>query len=216
MMHSANTVFLKPIIIAIGLLVGRPVAFWINATLMAVWLYLIWPLFHPVYLNQIYVVFLMILTLPALGYAYLTLIGGKKVNIGLLIACVFTFTLGETYLRLWVPAPEQRWSGPIVTNGQHPYYMFTGAPNSSGRMIRQQGGANDADNNYRLNSLGFRIERPLIKSKPEGELRIFVIGGSSIFNGAPLSKTIPGWIESELRNRGFSRAKVHNFGIVAA
>src|SRR5215831_5823421 len=216
MMHSANSVFLKPIIIAIGLLVGRPVAFWINATLIVVWLYLIWPLFTPVYLNQIYVVFLIILTLPALGYAYLTLVGGKKINIGLLIACVFAFTLGETYLRLWVPAPEQRWSGPIVTNGQHPYYMFTGAPDSSGRMVPQQGGANDADNNYRLNSLGFRIERPLIKSKPEGELRIFVIGGSSIFNGAPLSKTIPGWIESELRNRGFSRAKVHNFGIVAA
>src|SRR5262249_45528181 len=183
---------------------------------MAVWLYLIWPLFHPVYLNQIYVVFLMILTLPALGYAYLTLIGGKKVNIGLLIACVFAFTLGETYLRLWVPAPEQRWSGPIVTNGQHPYYMFTGAPDSSGRMIPQQGGAKDADNNYRLNSLGFRIERPLIKSKPEGEVRIFVLGGSSVYNGAPLARNIPSQLESELLHHGFFEARVYNFGIVSA
>ena len=215
-MHSANSVFLKPIVIAIGLLVGRPVAFWINATLIAVWLYLIWPLFTPVYLNQIYVVFLMILTLPALGYAYLTLIVGKKINIGLLIACVFAFTLGETYLRLWVPAPEQRWSAPIVRNGQHPYYMFTGAPASSGRMVPQQGGAGDADNIYRLNSLGFRIERPLVKSKPEGEVRIFVLGGSIVFNGAPLAKTIPGQLESELVRRGFSGVKVYNFGVVSA
>ena len=37
-----------------------------------------------------------------------------------------------------------------------------------------------------------------------------------MFNGAPLEKTIPGQIESELRNRGFSGAKVYNFGIVAA
>src|SRR5262249_10318049 len=147
-MHLANTIFLKPIAAAIGLLVDRPVAFWINATLIALWLYMIWPLFAPVYLNQIYVVYLVILTLPALGYAYLALIGGKQVNIALLMACVFGFTLSETYLRLWVPAPEQRWSAPIVTNGQHPYYMFTGAPDSSGRMIPQQGGANDADNNY--------------------------------------------------------------------
>src|SRR5262249_60199011 len=100
MMHSANSVFLKPIVIAIGLLVGRPVAFWINATLIAVWLYLIWPLFTPVYLNQIYVVYLMILTLPALGYAYLALVGGKQFNIGLLMACGFGFTLVETCLHL--------------------------------------------------------------------------------------------------------------------
>ena len=94
--------------------------------------------------------------------------------------------------------------------------MFTGAPDSSGRMIPQQGGANDTENDYRINSLGFRIERPLVKSKLEGELRIVVIGGSTVFNGAPLEKTIPGQIESQLLHRGFSGAKVYNFGIVSA
>ena len=215
-MQSRNIVFSKSVAVTIGFVVGRPVAFWINAALCAVWLYLLWPLFYPVFLNPIYVIYLTILTLPALGYAYLALIGGRRINIGLLMACVFGFTLGETYLRLRIPAPEQRWSAPIVTNGQHPYYMFTGAPDSSGRMMPQQGGANDADNIYRLNSLGFRIERPLTKSKPEDELRIFVLGGSTVFTGAPLAKTIPGQIESELLGRGFSGAKVYNFGIVSA
>jgi len=211
-----SRILLRPVAVVIRFVVNRPIAFWINAALVTIWLYLLWPLFRPVYLNPIYVFYLMILTLPALAFAYLALVGGGRINIGLLITCVCGFAVGEIFLSLRIPEPEQRFWAAIVSNGQRPYYMFTGAPNSSGRMIRQQGGANDADNNYRLNSLGFRIERPLIKSKPEGELRIFVIGGSSIFNGAPLSKTIPGWIESELRNRGFSRAKVHNFGIVAA
>ena len=207
--------FLKPAVVAIGYVAARPVTFWLNAALITVWLYLLWPLFDPVYVNPIYVVYLTILTLPALGYAYLALIGGRQINIGLMIACVFGFAIGETYLRLSIPAPGQRQSAPIAANGQHPYYMFTGVPNSSGRMVPQQGGVNDADNIYRLNSLGFRIERPLIKLKPEGELRIFVLGGSTVFQGAPLAKTIPGQIEAELRSV-FSGSKVYNFGIVSA
>jgi lysophospholipase L1-like esterase len=173
-------------------------------------------LFGPVYLNLTYVIYLTTLTLPVLAFAYLALVGSRLINIGLLIACVCGLAIGEIYLRLRIPAPEQRWSAPIVRNGQHPYYMFTGAPHSSGRMMPEQGGADDADNIYRLNSLGFRIDRPLIKSKPEGEVRIFVLGGSTVFNGAPLAKTIPSQIEFELLRRGFSGAKVYNFGIVAA
>jgi len=211
-----SRIFSRPVAVAIGFVASRPVAFWINAALVNIWLYLLWPLFSPVYLNPIYIFYLMVLTLPALGYASLALVGSRQINIGLLIGCVFGFALGEIYLRVWIPAPERRFSAPIVSNGQRPYYMFTGAPNSRGRMVPQQGGGNDSDNDYRLNSLGFRIERPLVKSKLEGELRIFVIGGSTVFNGAPLEKTIPGQLESELRNRGFSGAKVYNFGIVAA
>jgi lysophospholipase L1-like esterase len=210
-----SRIFSRSVAAAIGFVVSRPVAFWINAALVSIWLYLLWPLFSPVYLNPIYVAYLMILTIPVLGYASLALVGSRQTNVGLLMGCVFGFAFGEIYLRLWIPAPEQRFSAPIVMNGQRPYYMFTGVPNSSGRMIPQQGGK-DSENDYRLNSLGFRIERPLVKSKLEGELRIFVIGGSTVFNGAPLEKTIPGQIESELRSRGFSRAKVYNFGIVAA
>lgn len=212
----ANHSFFKLVALAIKYIAGRSVAFWLNAALVAGWLFLLWPLFDPVFFTPIYAAYLTVLTLPALGYTYLALIGGMRVNIGLLIACVLGFAIGESYLRFRIPAPEQRWSAPIVTNGQHPYYMFTGAPDSSGRMVPQQGGANDADNIYRLNSLGFRIEGQLIKSKPQNELRIFVLGGSTVFQGAPLAKTIPGQLESELLRRGFSGAKVYNFGIVSA
>src|SRR5262245_27366413 len=52
----------RPVAVAIRFVVSRPVAFWINATMIAVWLYLLWPLFKPVYLNPIYVIYLTTLT----------------------------------------------------------------------------------------------------------------------------------------------------------
>jgi lysophospholipase L1-like esterase len=177
---------------------------------------LLWPLFNPVFFSPIYAIYLTVLTLPALAYAYLALIGGSRINLGLLIALVFVFAVGEIYSRVRILQPEQRWSGPIVRNGQHPYYMFTGAPNTSEQMAPQMGGANDNENLVTLNSLGFRIERLLEKVKPPSELRIFVMGGSSVFNGAPLAKTIPGQIEAELLRKGFSQARVYNFGVVSA
>ena len=195
---------------------NRPVIFWINALLVAVWLYLLWPLFDPVYFHAAYAIYLAILTLPALGYAYLALVGGRWINAALLVLLALGVAAGEAYVRLRIAPPEQRAAGPLIANGQHPYYMFTGIPGSRGRMAPQQGGTSEADNTYTLNSLGFRIERPLGKTKPEGELRIFVLGGSTTFHGAPLAKTVPGQIEAELRRLGFSNAVVYNFGVVSA
>jgi hypothetical protein len=200
---------------AIQYLGDRRLSFWLNAVLVGGWLYLLWPLFSPVFFTPIYAIYVTVLVLPALLYAYLALIGGNRLNLGLLIASFCVFGIGETYLRLKVAPPEQRFSGPIVTNGQHPYYMFTGAPNRLVQTIPQMGGTNDPENFAKLNALGFRIERPLEKTKPAGELRILVLGGSTVFFGAPLAKTIPGQIESELVRRGISRATVYNFGAVS-
>ena len=47
-------------------------------------------------------------------------------------------------------------------------------------------------------------------------MRVFVTGGSTVFNGAPLSNAIPGQIESDLGQKGFRNARVYNFGIVGA
>ena len=205
----------KPAMTAIRYGGGRPLFFWLNAVLVGGWLFLLWPLFSPVFLSPIYAVYLALLVLPALAYAYLALIGGNRINFGLLIVSFLVFAIGETYLRLKITLPEERFSGPIVTNGQYPYYMFAGAPNYVGQMAPQMGGTNATENLVKLNSLGFRIERPLEKSKPAGELRIFVVGGSTVFMGAPLANTIAGQIESELVRRGISGAKVYNFGAVS-
>src|SRR5215813_4208551 len=205
----------KPVMTAIRYFAGRPLFFWLNAALVGGWFYLLWPLFSPLYFTPKYFIYLAMLVLPALAYAYLTLIGGNRINLGLLIGSVFVFTIGEAYLRLGTSTEEGGFES-VGSNRQHPYYMFTGAPNSFVRMVPQQGGANETESLAKLNSLGFRIEGPLEKSKPAGELRIFVVGGSPVFLGAPLAKSIPGQIESELVRRGISGAKVYNFGVVAA
>ena len=194
----------------------RPLFFWLNAVLVGGWLYLLWPLFSPVFFTPIYAIYLAALLLPAIAYAYLALIGGHRTNLGLLICLFFVLATGETYLRLKVDPRGDRFSRPIIANGQHPYYVFTGIPNTLGEMAPQMGGANGSENVVKLNSLGFRIERPLQKRKPAGELRIFVVGGSTVFMGAPLTKTIPGQIEAELVRRGMSGAKVYNFGVISA
>jgi hypothetical protein len=113
---------------------GRPLFFWLNAVLVGSWLFLLWPLFSPIFFTPIYAVYLTVLVLPALAYAYMALIGGNRINLGLLIASFFVFAIGETYLRLKVTPPEERFSGPIVANGQHPYYGFTGIPNALKQM----------------------------------------------------------------------------------
>src|SRR5262249_4437344 len=111
---------------AIRNLGGRLPFLWLNAFLVGGWIFLLWPLFSPVFFTPIYAIYLTVLVLPALVYAYLALIGGNRINLGLLIASLFVFAIGESYLRLKVISPKQRWSGPIIANGQHPYYMFTG------------------------------------------------------------------------------------------
>jgi hypothetical protein len=151
---------------ALRYLGGRPLSFWLNAVLIGGWLYLLWPLFSPIFFTPIYAIYLAVLVLPALAYAYLALIGDNRINLSLLIASLFVFAIGETYLRLKSSPLEQRGSAPIVANGQHPYYMFTGAPNTLAQMAPQMGGTGETENLVKLNSLGFRIERPLEKSKP--------------------------------------------------
>jgi lysophospholipase L1-like esterase len=170
----------------------------------------------PVFFRPIYFAYVATLMLPAIGYAYLAFVGGPKINAGLLVVLVVGFAIGEAYVRREPSPPENEIAATIISGRQHPYFMYTGNPNSTNRIPLQQGGRNDADRIYTLNSDGFRIERPLERNKPEQQLRIFVTGGSIVVFGAPLSNTIPGLIEFDLAKKGFPNAKVYNFGIVGA
>ena len=51
--------------------------------------------------------------------------------------------------------------------------------------------------------------------KPAGEIRIFVLGGSTVVHGVPLANTIPGVIERHLRENGLAAARVYDFGVVS-
>jgi lysophospholipase L1-like esterase len=194
---------------------NRPSWFWINSALVVGWLYLLWPLFHPIFLTPIYVAYVATLVLPAIGYAYLAAVGGKKINIGLLIIVIGGLAIGETVLR-FRGSPSDGEFTPSFTDGQVPYYMFTGEPNGVAYMPSSQGGSKKSDLTYHLNADGFRIDRPLPKTKPKGELRIFITGGSTVVYGAPSTKTIAGFLESDLSQRGIAGVKVYNFGVIGA
>ena len=72
-----------------------------------------------------------------------------------------------------------------------PYVTFGGVPNAGN-----------------LNKLGYPGPAPSI-AKGSGEVRIVVIGGSTVMLGPP---TITELIQKKLRDLGFTKAKVYNFG----
>jgi lysophospholipase L1-like esterase len=47
------------------------------------------------------------------------------------------------------------------------------------------------------------------------EIRIFVVGGSTVLFGATLADSIPGAIETALHAEGLQAARVYNFGVAA-
>lgn len=73
-----------------------------------------------------------------------------------------------------------------------PYVMFAGNPELPG-----------------INPLGYPGKMPQ-KEKTPGVLRIFVLGGSTIYNGNP---TIPESLEELIHRHGRIKAEVYNFGV---
>jgi len=63
-----------------------------------------------------------------------------------------------------------------------------------------------------LNELGYRGPAPPMP-KPQGEVRVVVLGGSTVFLGKP---ALPELIEDRLHAIGFEGVRVYNFGVVAS
>lgn len=95
-----------------------------------------------------------------------------------------------------------------------PYFMFSGPPGGTVEMPAAMGGSVE-ERQARFNNDGFRIETEITIPKPKDEVRIFVLGGSTVMVGAPLSNAIPGLIETSLRAMGLAGARVYNFGVIS-
>jgi len=63
-----------------------------------------------------------------------------------------------------------------------------------------------------LNNLGYRGDQPSIHKK-EGEYRVFVVGGSTVFMGSP---TIPEILENIFHENGYDNVNVYNFGTISS
>ncbi len=81
-----------------------------------------------------------------------------------------------------------------------PYIMFGGEKN--GVMN---------NNKETFNSMGYRGQEPSMP-KPQGEFRIFMLGGSTVVKGEPPIATL---LESEFKKDNKKNVKVYNFGIVS-
>jgi lysophospholipase L1-like esterase len=67
-----------------------------------------------------------------------------------------------------------------------------------------------------FDEMGFRNLAPPSRAKPPGEIRIFVLGDSTIFGGASNAQTIPGRLETALHDTGLTEARVYNYGVVSS
>ncbi len=154
--------------------------------------------------------------LPFFIFGLPIIFGNKLVNRIVFIIFISIFFVGETLIRMGFlnNLAITAWDKSNFYRYPKPYVEFLGKPNTSiffSPYQKMGGTKNDA--NINLNDLGFRGELP---SKAKGgEFRIIVLGGSTVFNGIPLSKSIPGELEQLFHNDGFSKVKVYNWGVVS-
>ena len=122
-----------------------------------------------------------------------------------LLSCVIGFLIVEYLSRLFLTsrAPLERRFPIQNTRMPKPYVMFGGKPNTT---IVNEG------SEEQLNHLGYRGPAPEMP-KPEGEFRVFILGGSSVLNGSPPIGQI---LEERCREQGFSETEVYNFGVISS
>src|SRR3989344_3910680 len=153
---------------------------------------------------------------PLFIIGVLILFGNRLINRLIFISLITIFLLGEGLTRMGViyNLSARSWDYSNFYRYPKPFVEFSGKPNSSALFLAyEQMGGTKQDATITLNDLGFRGELPL-PDKSE-EFRIIMLGGSTVFNGVPLSKSIPGELEQLFHNNGFSKVKVYNWGVVS-
>jgi lysophospholipase L1-like esterase len=122
------------------------------------------------------------------------------------VSAAFGFVLLELLSRWLLPAAsplEQLYPAGTVRAPQ-PYTMFGGLPH--GRLAYPPGTPE------RLNSRGYRGAEPAAV-KPAGEIRVFVVGGSTVFEGDP---SLPELLEGRLHEAGWTGVRCFNYGVISS
>ncbi len=105
------------------------------------------------------------------------------------------------------PANTADWLRPA------PYMMFTGPLRAA--ITSPEPLATGIDALIRFNDQGFRLSHNPVLPKPKEELRIFMLGGSTLVLGSPNTASISFAVEQHLQQTGLRNARVYNFGVVA-
>ena len=193
-------------------------AFYLNIIILFILIFLIKSLFdhessQPFLFgySPYYLLYLGFLNVFLIVFFILILCKGRIFNRNILLAILFVFLALELALRFHGGNKPYREN---IYRFPKPYVMFTGEPKGRQFIVDIMGKSNKRVW-ITLNELGFRVKKQLPKQKTNDELRIFVLGGSAVFNGTPLSNSIPGQLEQLFHHDGYENVKVYNFGVVS-
>ena len=194
---------------------SKNIFFWFNIGILAGITFLTFPFFHyessnPVIFGySIKYLLGLLLFVFLVGYLIvLVLSSGKFFNKVLFFTIIGGLLIVELSLKLF-ESPD--YAIKDISGFYVPYMMYTGKPNSE-QIYTDRTCPRGI---IKLNELGFRIERPLSKQKTDREIRIFILGGSVVFNGYPLSNSIGGQLEKLFHKAGYINVKVYNFGVTS-
>lgn len=150
-----------------------------------------------------YFVFISLYIVSSVIFVWLIFKKDKRFNRDLFIIIIISFVLVECFL--WILSPWfLQTSSPYqaqIYRFPKPYVMFTGEPNA-------------VHGSLTLNELGFRGELP--PKDKSNEIRIIMLGGSTVFGGTPLSKSIAGQLELLFHQDGYNNVKLYNWGVVSS
>ena len=192
-------------------------AFIFNVAVAALLLWLILPLFAhrsiaPTIVSRYsltYALYLLAWSGIVACYAVFAFVAPPAANRVVAVAVLAAAIATEAYLR-WRGAGG--YPGEDAARWPRPYVEFGGKPDAVFLGPERMGGA-ASDRTVTLNRLGFRGGEPPMPKR--GETRVFVLGGSATFNGAPLAQSIPGWIEKLARESGRASVTVYNWGVTS-
>jgi len=155
---------------------------------------------------------LLAAALLSAGLVYLLFRAGPKLNWTVCLTSLIALAAIESVFRLASHDPS---SGQDPVRVPRPYVVFGGKPDARFPDKAPMTAPGEQAEPIHLNHLGFRFEKSLPLAKPEGQKRVFVLGGSTVFNGNPESKTIPSLLEQRFHQDGFTHVQVYNFGSVS-
>jgi hypothetical protein len=122
------------------------------------------------------------------------------------VSTALGFVLLELLSRWLLPAasPLEKLYPAGTARAPQPYTMFGGLPH--GRLAIPPGTPE------RLNGRGYRGAEPA-PVKPDGEIRVFVVGGSTVFEGDP---SLPELLEARLHEAGLTGVRCFNYGVLSS
>jgi hypothetical protein len=188
-----------------------------NLSILALLVWLFEPLLHhrsitPAILSRYsvgYAIYLTAWFVFLIAFAILCVTAAPRMNQTIAITVVLIFVCAELYLRVAGPGG---YAGEDAARWPRPYVTFAGKPGARFASPERMGGTG-SDRDVVLNRLGFRGDVPVMPKA--NETRVIVLGSSAAFNGAPLAKSIPGWIERLARESGRSNVRVYNWAVTS-